>query len=266
MNNKINQCLWRMRLMRRNFLTPYTNSYTRIKVASRSPLYAGPNDASIGRSMVEMLGVLAIVGVLSVGAIAGYSKAMMKYRLNKHAEQLNTVVNAVSRNVHGFDNIAWDSSSLTHLVPYLVKMGEIPQEMVKPNITDHIYDTFGQDWAIFLSGVNSRTIYFSSYSDAGSSSLTTKSADNLAICQNMIMVAKENAANISGIASRSGHFTSDESNTILHGDCECRDDNKCLRNLTLDDIYELCDKHIGVQSAAEFFFYWRNCNLDETPF
>ena len=29
-----------------------------------------------GRSMVEMLGVLAIIGVLSVGAIAGYSKAM----------------------------------------------------------------------------------------------------------------------------------------------------------------------------------------------
>ncbi len=31
-----------------------------------------------GRSMVEMLGVLAIIGVLSVGAIAGYSKAMIK--------------------------------------------------------------------------------------------------------------------------------------------------------------------------------------------
>ena len=31
-----------------------------------------------GRSMVEMLGVLAIIGVLSVGAVAGYSKAMIK--------------------------------------------------------------------------------------------------------------------------------------------------------------------------------------------
>lgn len=36
-----------------------------------------------GRSMVEMLGVLVIIGVLSVGAIAGYSKAMMKYKLNR---------------------------------------------------------------------------------------------------------------------------------------------------------------------------------------
>ena len=36
-----------------------------------------------GRSMIEMLGVLAIIGVLSVGGIAGYSKAMTKYRINK---------------------------------------------------------------------------------------------------------------------------------------------------------------------------------------
>ncbi len=33
-----------------------------------------------GRSMVEMLGVLAIIGVLSVGGIAGYTLAMNKYR------------------------------------------------------------------------------------------------------------------------------------------------------------------------------------------
>ena len=40
-----------------------------------------------GRSMVEMLGVLAIIGVLSVGGIAGYTMAMNKYRAN---EILNT--------------------------------------------------------------------------------------------------------------------------------------------------------------------------------
>ena len=45
-----------------------------------------------GRSMVEMLGVLAIIGVLSVGAISGYSKAMMKYKLNKQLEQMNQLI------------------------------------------------------------------------------------------------------------------------------------------------------------------------------
>lgn len=46
-----------------------------------------------GHSMVEMLGVLAIIGVLSVGAIAGYSKAMLKHKLNKQAQQISTILN-----------------------------------------------------------------------------------------------------------------------------------------------------------------------------
>ncbi len=45
-----------------------------------------------GRSMIEMLGVLAIIGVLSVGGIAGYSKAMMKYRVNKTVEQISMII------------------------------------------------------------------------------------------------------------------------------------------------------------------------------
>ena len=36
-----------------------------------------------GRSMVEMLGVLAIIGVLSIGGIAGYTMAMNRYRANE---------------------------------------------------------------------------------------------------------------------------------------------------------------------------------------
>ena len=46
-----------------------------------------------GRSMVEMLGVLAIIGVLSVGAVSGYSKAMFKYKLNQHAVAVNMLIN-----------------------------------------------------------------------------------------------------------------------------------------------------------------------------
>ena len=48
-----------------------------------------------GRSMIEMLGVLAIIGVLSVGGIAGYSKAMMKYRTNKTIEQITLIAGNV---------------------------------------------------------------------------------------------------------------------------------------------------------------------------
>ena len=43
-----------------------------------------------GRSMVEMLGVLAIIGVLSVGGIAGYSLSMRRHRAN-------AIIDAVSK-------------------------------------------------------------------------------------------------------------------------------------------------------------------------
>ena len=45
-----------------------------------------------GRSMVEMLGVLAIIGVLSVGGISGYSKAMAKYKLTKAQDQMAMIL------------------------------------------------------------------------------------------------------------------------------------------------------------------------------
>lgn len=50
-----------------------------------------PNNNS-GRSMIEMLGVLAIIGVLSVGGIAGYSKAMTQFKVNKIIAETNQLI------------------------------------------------------------------------------------------------------------------------------------------------------------------------------
>lgn len=76
-----------------------------------------------GRSMIEMLGVLAIVGVLSVGGIAGYSKAMAKFKTNKVIDQINTISTNVrtlyssQRNYGGLNNST------------AVRMALIPSEM-----------------------------------------------------------------------------------------------------------------------------------------
>jgi len=51
----------------------------------------------IGRSMVEMLGVLAVTGVLSVGGIIGYRFAMDKYRANETLNELQIRVADLSR-------------------------------------------------------------------------------------------------------------------------------------------------------------------------
>ncbi len=41
------------------------------------------NYTQSGRSMIEMLGVLAIIGVLSIGGLAGYTMAMNRHRANQ---------------------------------------------------------------------------------------------------------------------------------------------------------------------------------------
>ena len=205
-----------------------------------------------GRSMVEMLGVLAIIGVLSVGAIAGYSKAMFKYKLNKQAEQYNTLINAVARNAHSFDNLYTAGTKV--ITAYFIKMGEIPQEMIKNN---RVYDAFNQEHVIALN-INStskeKSINLSVMAD---SSLKIKSAESLEICRNMLITAKENADSISSVSS----VTKNDENTgynstIFWGDKNCAKGwSPCLKNLTLDNIYNFCTKYVG-KDYNEFKVSW----------
>lgn len=76
-----------------------------------------------GRSMIEMLGVLAIVGVLSVGGIAGYSKAMNKFKTNKAIDQ----VNMISTNIRTLFSSQRDYTGLNNTVA--VNAGLVPGEM-----------------------------------------------------------------------------------------------------------------------------------------
>ncbi len=57
-----------------------------------------------GRSMVEMLGVLAIIGVLSTAGIAGYTKAMSKIKANEAANQISTIISNYNTLILGSPN------------------------------------------------------------------------------------------------------------------------------------------------------------------
>ena len=76
-----------------------------------------------GRSMVEMLGVLAIIGVLSAGGLAGYSKAMFKHKLNSTMEQITMLVT----NIRTMFGTQGNYNGLTSADAY--KLGAIPAVM-----------------------------------------------------------------------------------------------------------------------------------------
>lgn len=76
-----------------------------------------------GRSMIEMLGVLAIIGVLSVGGIAGYSKAMNKFKTNKIADNVSMLV-ANIKTLYAQQNTYAGLNNGT-----AVSMGVVPDEL-----------------------------------------------------------------------------------------------------------------------------------------
>lgn len=83
------------------------------------------NSQQSGRSMIEMLGVLAIIGVLSVGGIAGYSKAMTKFKVNKSIDQVSMIVTSIRTLYSGQRNY------LGLTVKEAISYGFIPKEMTE---------------------------------------------------------------------------------------------------------------------------------------
>lgn len=99
-----------------------------------------------GRSMVEMLGVLAIIGVLSVGGIAGYSKAMNKYKINKTTDQVSMLV----ANIRTLFSSQGNYAGLTNA--QAKKFGVVPNDMYTTVSSTNIKNAFGGVVNIAASG------------------------------------------------------------------------------------------------------------------
>ena len=107
-----------------------------------------------GRSMIEMLGVLAIIGVLSVGGIAGYSKAMNKFKTNKIADNVSMLV-ANIKTLYAQQNTYDGLENET-----AVSMGVVPDELVVKDSQgkyDHLTNAFNGTVDIHVSGSTEAT-------------------------------------------------------------------------------------------------------------
>lgn len=82
-----------------------------------------------GRSMVEMLGVLAIIGVLSVGGIAGYARAMAYFKINKTMNEVSHIAAAARAMFGKYESYA-SLGEYTN-INLLKKTRIVPDEMFK---------------------------------------------------------------------------------------------------------------------------------------
>ena len=190
-----------------------------------------------GRSMVEMLGVLAIIGVLSVGAIAGYGKAMFKYKLNKQTEQLNQVIGAMVRYKSSLMlNPASADAPVSdyQVAPLLKKLGEIPKEMHTSYDTS-IKDAFGTKYHIYNRNINKENVTLRTL-DLG------RTDASFQVCKNLYLIAKEWHQELSSI-----YVVAYKGDTFSSKGCYLGDDkqssracNKRIKDMQLTDLDDIC--------------------------
>ena len=186
-------------------------------------------DAALcGRSMVEMLGVLAIIGVLSVGAISGYSKAMMKYKLNKQREQISQIMISLIEYRSIFTSVGHQES----IVPILIKLNALPQEMIKPNVSTAIYDNLSSNITIFRSDGDG--VYFIY-------GMSNVSDDNHTICRNILESFKEYSDVLFALGVNSDTEEGMNQQDWYYSD-SFSDNYKKIHQLDISTMNSLCEK------------------------
>ena len=103
-----------------------------------------------GRSMIEMLGVLAIIGVLSLAGVAGYQKAMAKHKVNKTVNQMAQIVNNMrtafltqnAKTPYADFDATKDSEKTTTAMRNAVALHVFPDEMIQDRETPKIYNAY----------------------------------------------------------------------------------------------------------------------------
>ena len=196
-----------------------------------------------GRSMVEMLGVLAIIGVLSVGAIAGYSKAMMKYKLNQHAVAVNMLINNV---LAIKDKLEHSGDSSTRYNILLNKANMLPDGIFFNGNTNLLEDRY------FKNKINiewSRAKWTLPDGTSGQDNIGVMrfyfnpTDEGHEVCRNILNAAKENADNIYAVStySRESGDSGLKQTSFVYGNNMCRNGLQCLKNLSLDNIATLCN-------------------------
>ena len=193
------------------------------------------DDNCVGRSMIEMLGVLAIIGVLSVGGIAGYSKAMEKWKINKAIAGYSYLTQGLLEHIDNLRNLKSDNDSNKYdLLETIKGLNLLPEGWSFKG--GSILDTVGSTITIFSR--NNNLVYDIALGNTSSVDGHLVS-DNFStkLCREFII----NFAQPLHSSLQSVWIYRTKNGSIhYYGDSQCTDSNKCLVNMTLSDIQNVC--------------------------
>lgn len=198
-----------------------------------------------GRSMIEMLGVLAIIAVLSVGGIAGYSKAMEKWKINRAAEDFNYMIYGLIEHLDDLRRIklanGWipiaDYVSGLNLVPKSWKKIEFPA-LTSDQTLSGFQDTYNN--YIFLL-LHSNGNFVQIETRIGGQTTTDSGQISEAFSSEYCVNMFSNIAKPLSEVLISLVFEKKSASIEFKGASYCSANDKCLRDLSISDISQLCN-------------------------
>ena len=214
---------------------------------SALPRHSLPQGArEYGRSMIEMLGVLAIIGVLSVGGIAGYSKAMLMWRSNIQRQMLTEIITAA---IKMKSNLNAQTKKWEDITPTLAAMGDIPEGIAYED--GYLYDKSGIRFRMYYgfqpwtnsdgtSGGETRCSVWFEHSQNGA-----KFAPEVQeFCRNLALASQQAANDVILIATWL-HTSSHSNGTALYT-------GKTLQTATISEITAKCNQTFEESGNATF--------------
>lgn len=195
--------------------------------------------------MIEMLGVLALIGVLSVAGISGYSKAMDMYKLNRFMASYNDLLH---QSIILSSQMGYTSSS----------SGEAHSDIL--GATGNLPEEFQTEGNRYLRDKFNNLIWFYSYPTMfglGYNFNSTRFGKD--ICMALMKIAQANQSRLDYVLTdiRNEDDTGVPYQTLnfLYGPKLCDATKKCLSSLTMTDIDAMCNTCDS--RNCRFFINWK---------
>ena len=206
----------------------------------------------LGRSIIEMLGVLAIIGVLTVGGIAGYSKAMEKYKMNKIISEYSFMISGLLEHLNNLKQNSSDvSGTKIGLTDFAEAANIIPSTWKKASTTS-LTDSYGNGIVMYLGATQNdgKLLVLDFWLGGKDKSFDVK------FCREFFYNV---AYPLHPVVIHASMHRDEQGTTranIWRGDAYCDGSRKCLRDITLSDINSACHTCVnGKESCAVILWF-----------
>ena len=191
----------------------------------------------LGRSMIEMLGVLAIIAVLTVGGIAGYSKAMEQFKVDKAVSEYSYLIQGLLEHLKDLQNVSKpNEGDIQYGLTSVVEAESLVPETWKNagnQADDKMIDPYGNIIQIF-SRYERLVIdmYLGGFQsvDGGSASTAFSPKFCSSLMQNVVQP-------LASVLNKAWFTNGNE----YMGDAYCSESTHCIRNISLREINNVCN-------------------------